>query len=290
MKFCSANTIVYLTRSNEGETRQLIRSLRLVAKNILPWSPADIWVFHENDFDRARLLKEPIVAQLGVKLAEVDFSSIPVGMENLPANKRGYRHMCHFFANDIFHRDELQPYDYQMRLDVDSYILSPVKFNICEMMSKKGVRYVYRLILKESKGVSHGLLKVSEEYFKLHPEIDRLKKPLSRVNLYYNNFEVCDLRWFRDKLWQMYFNAIDAAGGIYSNRWGDAPIRWIGLQHLLEKRETYCLREMAYFHAFKLEKWFAFRMPWEYLRYSFSVLKWMVMSSQQLKQSVSHGR
>ena len=289
MKLKCANTIVYLTRSSEDQVKQLVRSLSLVAKNFLPWSPADVWVFHEKDLDTALLLKEPIIAQLGVKLGEVDFSSIPVGMENLPAGKRGYRHMCHFFANDIFNRSELQDYNYQLRLDVDSYILSPIKFNVFEMMSKRGVRYVYRLVMKERKNVSSGLLETCEAYFRQHPEVDRRRKPLSSVKLYYTNFEICDLRWFRDKAWQMFFKAIDSAGGIYGNRWGDAPIRWLGLQHLLCDKETYCLREMAYFHAFKLEKWLAFRLPWEYVRYSLSVVMWMFKNRRHLHQSASHG-
>lgn len=277
------NVIVYLTRSTADQTRQLILSIYHVAENILPWSPADIFVFHEKDFDKSLLLADKVVAELGVKLAEVDFSAIPPEMEGLPAGKRGYRHMCHFFANDIFLRPELQAYDYQMRLDVDSYILSPVRFNVFAMMQTRGMKYVYRMVMRENRNVSQGLLETCERYFREHPERISGRRKLNRVNLYYTNFEICDLKWFRDRPWQDFFAAIDEARGIYRYRWGDAPIRWLGLQHLLQKREIYCLRGMAYFHAFKLEKWLTFRLPWEYARYALSIIKYMLHNRKNAK-------
>ena len=266
------NAIVYLSRSREAECRQTIHSIRLLAENILPWSSADIFVFHENGYDRSIVESDPVAGKLVKRFIEVDFSSIPHGTEELPSGQRGYRHMCHFFANDIFFQPELQGYDYQMRLDVDSYILSPVPFDIFELMRDRGIRYTYRMEMREKAAVSRGLLECCEQFFRENPEFDKRGRPLEAVKLFYTNFEICDLKWFRGPSWQAYFKAIDDAGGIYRHRWGDAPIRWLGLKHMLDGKEIHCLRQMAYFHAFKLEKNLTFRMPGEYLRYALSVI------------------
>ena len=260
------NVVVYLSRSNEREMGQLLESLRLLEANILPWSPADVIVFHEADFDKSRLMGDPVVVRLGVKFALVDFSSVPPGTEGLSPGQRGYRHMCHFFANEIFLREELRDYDYYMRLDVDSYVLSKVGFNIFEKMARENLKYVYRMEMTESKSVSAGLLDAALAFFAAHPVLDRAKPRINKVRLYYTNFEICELAYFRGEPWQRFFSAIDAAGGIWSHRWGDAPIRWLGLQHLLCSNERWCFKGMTYFHQFLVRKGFTFRLPLEYMR------------------------
>ena len=279
------STVVYLTRSSENQIRQLIKSINSLAKNFLPWSPADIWVFHESDFDRSLMDSDQSMANLDIHYAEVDFSAVPKEMENLPRSQRGYRHMCHFFANDIFLRPELQWYTYQMRLDVDSYILAPVKFNVFEKMEREGIRYTYRMIMKEKPEWAIGLLKTAEDYFDRHSETVRGVRRLCSVKLYYTNFEICDLNFFRGTEWQDFFAAIDAARGIWRHRWGDAPIRWLGVKHLLRKDEIYCLRCMKYHHQFTLEKYLTHRTPWEYARYAADFVLWSIKQKYRRRSS-----
>ena len=135
------NAIVYLVRGHEASIASLERSLALLKRNFLPWSPADVLVFHEDNLKPEQL--EGRTAGLAVKTALVDFSAVPPEMANLPPGQRGYRHMCHFFANDIFLRPELADYDYYMRLDDDSFILSPLTFNVFARM--RGGRAPLRL-------------------------------------------------------------------------------------------------------------------------------------------------
>ena len=265
------NVIIYLVRSTEGSIRNLVRSIEFLQKNFLPWSPADILVFHEDGFDQESTLSR-LPKGLSVLFAKVDFAPVHPGMENLSRGQKGYRHMCHFFANDIFERSELAEYDYYMRLDEDSFILSPLPFNLFEKMAREGLKYVYRLEMNEKKSVSHGLIATAEAFFAANPRFNIAKPRIRRQKLYYTNFEVGNLRWFRAKGWQRYFAAIDATGGIWRRRWGDAPIRWLGLQYLLKPEEMYCLKKMKYFHQFMLHSGFSFRLPHDYLRYGLIIL------------------
>ena len=267
------NTIVYLSRTTEESMRQLIYSISLLKRNFLPWSPADIIIFHEDGYDTQTVKKA--VGDLGcgmdIKFSQVDFSRMMPGFEGLTPGQRGYRHMCHFFANDIFLRDELACYERYMRLDVDSYILSPVKYNIFERMAQKGWKYVYRMEMKEHATVAKGLREAAEAYFSSNPSCVRNHPAIKRLKLYYTNFEICDLEFFRSEPWQKYFGAIDATGGIWRHRWGDAPIRWLGIKYLMRPSEVHCMRDMSYFHQFRLRKWLTFRLPLEYFRYGVHV-------------------
>jgi hypothetical protein len=56
-----------------------------------------------------------------------------------------------------------------------------------------------------------------------------------QVPAFYNNFEVADLRFLRGEKYQHWFNAVDKSGNIYLHRWGDAPIRFLGLSMYLEE-------------------------------------------------------
>lgn len=125
------NAIVYLTRSSQLEL--LSRSIGLLCDNFLPWNPADVFVFHEADADMSAL--RAASARANPTLCLVDFSSIPAGCETLTQAQRGYRSMCRFFANEWFLRSELDGYDFVMRMDVDSFILSPCRENLFARLS-----------------------------------------------------------------------------------------------------------------------------------------------------------
>ena len=270
------NAIAYLTRSDATSVRQMLHGIHLLAKNFLPWSPADIVIFHEADFDRSLVEKSPVCSALadsGIKIrfGLVDFSAEHLGMEGLTPGQKGYRHMCHFFANDIFMREELRGYDFYMRLDVDSYVLSKVRYNVFERMRREGRKYAYRMVMNERAKVVRGLLAAATAHFTANPAPGVQAPAVRKVRLYYTNFEICDLEWFRSDGWQRYFAAIDATGGIWRHRWGDAPIRWLGLQYLLRPDQTLCLRWMAYFHQFLLRRGLTFRLPLAYLGYAASI-------------------
>lgn len=238
------NAIVYLVRGHEASIASLERSLALLKRNFLPWSPADVLIFHEDNLKPEQL--EGRTAGLSVKTALVDFSAIPPEMANLPPGQRGYRHMCHFFANDIFLRPELADYDYYMRLDDDSFILSPLTFNVFARM-RGGHRYAYRVILRDRPHVCVGLGDVVARHFGESPHAGRCKPP-PPYRCFYTNFEICDLAWFRGPEWQSYFAAIDRARGIWKYRWGDAPIRYYGVMNSLPPEAVLNLVEMHYHH------------------------------------------
>lgn len=66
--------------------------------------------------------------------------------------------------------------------------------------------------------------------------------------IFFNNFEVMDLSWMRSQEYRAAFKAIDADGGIYRRRWGDAPIRTLLALTLLPLDELHHFRVVGYRH------------------------------------------
>ena len=256
--------IVYLIRGSEQSIAALERSLSLLKTNFLPWSPADILVFHENNMSSDQLSGR--TSDLPVKTALVDFSAVPSEMSDIPPSQRGYRHMCHFFANDIFFRPELVGYDFYMRMDDDSFILSPLKFNIFELMREKGYKYAYRVILKDRPHVCVGFGDLIKRYFSMEGRRLNCQLPPPYM-IYYTNFEICDISWFRGRGWQEYFAAVDRTGGIWRHRWGDALIRYYGVVNLMEGASVYCLKQLHYHHQSEWLPGWTTRTPFEAIRH-----------------------
>lgn len=246
------NVIVYLVRGDKKSLVSLKRSLELLKRNFLPWNPTDVLVFHESNVTDFTI--RSCFPEINVLCALVDFSSRPHGegiMEtprNMSLGGWGYRHMCNFFANGIFLRHELDGYDYQMRMDDDSYILSPVKYNVFEKMRSNGIKYCYRSVEWDLPDVCDGLRAVAIEYFKrIGARIPRRRFSLY-VPTYYTNFEINDLQFFRSKSWQGFAKTIVESNGIWNCRWGDAPIRYLGVNGLLSPSEVLQLTDLHYFH------------------------------------------
>jgi hypothetical protein len=188
-------------------------------------------------------------AKFPVKFAELKFTdpSPPVDI-GASIFKMGYRHMCHFFADDIFHRPELAEFDYYMRLDTDSFILSPVKTDLFECMESKSAVYGYITEDVDSPECSAGLWPLAEKFTRESGlETRKAVSEIPEPRCYYTNFEICDLAWFRRSPWRDFFAAVDKANGIYTTRWGDHIIRYIGV-NLFAPPEAVAVMPVHYFH------------------------------------------
>ena len=120
-----------------------IKSLKLLNENYLNKFPTPVILFHElglTDQMQQRLIdcsNAPLIFEL------ISFS-LPSHIKEI--KKRwsvGYMHMCRFFANEIFKHPALDDFEYYCRLDTDSFILSPVLYNIFEDAKRNNIKYGY---------------------------------------------------------------------------------------------------------------------------------------------------
>lgn len=166
----------------------------------------------------------------------------------------GYRHMCRFHSGEIYKEPRLLKYDWYWRLDSDSYFLSKIDFDPFDHMAANNLEYAY--IAEEDKDVPRvvkGLGEFTLDYArKNNIDIKNLNSRLIKgkwdYNLYYTNFEIANFKVFRNTNYMNYYDALDKSGNIYYQRWGDAPIHWLGVQMFLEQNKIWCVKNIAYQH------------------------------------------
>ena len=67
--------------------------------------------------------------------------------------------------------------------------------------------------------------------------------------IFYNNFEVASFSLFRNSTYLSYFDYLDRKGGIYYERWGDAPIRTYYIAWMLDRKLVHMFEDVPYFHV-----------------------------------------
>jgi hypothetical protein len=243
--------IAYLTRSDERELAKLTKSLSLLQTHYLAEHPCDVIIFHEADLPASRIIELAKASGISAKCALVEFRYTHAGAPLLSKRDLGYRHMCRFFANELFQRPELMDYEYYCRLDTDSYILSPIVFDLFEFAKAQAVDYGYIAVVDDEPKFCHDLWATAEQYINAHPEIPTYRKLYTEIpeaKCFYTNFEVCRLAWFRRPVWQDYFKHLDATGGIFRHRWGDHVIRYIGVNLFIQQPQIHQFRNIHYAH------------------------------------------
>jgi hypothetical protein len=242
--------VCYLANHTPKAVSDLVQSLQGLQKYYRRSYPCRVLIFHEAEMTQD--MKSTIThAAPGLQLLEIKFPDAPASVAGLSAGAIGYRHMCHFFANDIFYHEALQPYAYYMRLDTDSQILGPINYDIFDSMAANNQKYGYITEFMDQPSVADGLWPCVQKYLDTHPEVKPLKQlytDILQYRCYYTNFEVCNIAWFKQGEWPAMFRAVDEAGGIYTIRWGDHIIRFIGVNMFMQKAEIRHFKDIKYWH------------------------------------------
>lgn len=252
------NKIIYLLRESPTDLKLFEKSIELLAKNFLPTNNYPIIVFHEG-IKEQYFKKVSDTYSVKFELQEIQFS-IPEHLDKstipekiiVPGIKNpfsiGYRHMCRFYAGEMYKQDILKGTDYYLRLDNDSFFLSPVSYDIFKYMDNNDYVYGYHEIVDDNPIVFEGLWEKSEKY-SLNKAI---KKPFNQITYgkaYYTNFEIAKFNWFLEKDYMDYYNFIDLDGGIYKKRWGDHVIRYIGVNMFLDDKLKHSFSDLPYKHG-----------------------------------------
>jgi len=261
------SAIVYLLNNNSKDILNFRKSIPLLINNYYLKHSCDIICFYEPDFPFSELaLLKNSLQNISIYFEPITFSTPNYSSEiiaqipeyfphpDFPAAQGfslGYRHMCRFFAGEIFKQSRLMQYRYIWRLDTDSFILDEIPYNVFDRMNNEKAIYGYINIQHDHPGVVCNLWELSEQYFKNIHKDDIFKSQnlqFHKNRVFYTNFEIFDMDWFRGEDYQNFYNFIDNSGGIYMYRWGDASIRYIGLNSLLSSSNLYFFNDIKYFH------------------------------------------
>ena len=180
-----------------------------------------------------------------------------------------YRHMCRWQSMLVQYEGVLLEYDYYMRLDDDSEITDTIPYDIFQFMYYYDIQYSYALIDLEHPQCDINLYEIAKQYQQqyLLPSTAGQHKPIDtglyHYNLYsydpsishwpvhaiaYNNFEAGSFLFWRSIPVNNLLSYIDSAKGIYTHRWGDAPIRTIVATLLLNDDQIHQFIDIPYQH------------------------------------------
>lgn len=227
---------------------KLTRSLDLLYKNYNNVHKDDVLIFHEGDFEdadlaqlrgRGGLRKEVHLVRLGG-----DFWSLPGHLRDSDQKgwedsqfTVGYRHMCRWYAGKLFEFLNKTGYEYVMRMDDDSFLHSPIQYNVADFMESNDYEYAYRLDAFEPCCHPHYRQKYIDQFLEdmedaptFYNECCRNENNEYNNYGYYNNFFVSKVSfWMQPKVRRL-FNFVDWTGGIYLFRENDLVLQSLSVQ------------------------------------------------------------
>jgi hypothetical protein len=275
-RVCRKNAIVYLAQKRHSTYDRdsygiLMNSLDLMYKNYLSLGDhrqnADIIIFHTSDFDNHDL--DTFETRFGSEFREliylVDLSNSPYWQRPwwhklddptswyaFPLFSEGYRRMMHWFAIDIWHffSDYAQItgciYEYIMRFDEDSFLHSPVEYDVFDFMKSRDYNYGFRLCAYE--------MQVTQRIWKLWNKASKGGPPPIRdVDLemcgVYNNFFVAKLAFFQSAEVSRFLKFVDRQGMIYRRRLGDLMIHSMAIYAFSPPENIHRFLDFTYEHG-----------------------------------------
>jgi len=174
----------------------------------------------------------------------------------------GYRHMCRFFSGPLFSHRALASYEFVWRLDTDSFLLGPPTSDPFVQMVRANASYGWLHAYRDEAVFVRGLWETTRAFLAREGLDERRVRewlPASSSEglsdawddarmCFATNCFLARRDWFTSAQYQRYFGALDAAGGFYTDRWGDACVHMLAVAAMLPRAAVLQLRSLAYWH------------------------------------------
>ena len=248
----SKDLIVILT---PNPSRRLVSRLQLLDKNLGDNHSTPLLLLYTGRPNEAHLRAMSNVIRRSLMFLDVTrlFKLFPSDFDPCQARstfrhrgKWNYQQMIRFWFKILFEMPQFYRYEYIMRLDDDSRVLSPWINVFEEMRARKAVYFANQIDVDEEKQLS-GTMKLKYLTLRYINETNiAVKQPaLLREGLgqdslrtYFNNFEVMKLEFFRRESVREWIETVDRTHGIFLYRWGDAILRYITMALFAEPNEV----------------------------------------------------
>jgi len=233
------SAIVYLLRSTPSDIHDIIISLNSLYTYFIKFYTYPVIIFVEHNFTEEytqRIVQnipftplfEYIIFKTYEELNDTNIQKVLQTHGGKQLWPLGYRHMCRFWSGDFLNNTILKGYKYIWRMDSDAYILQEITYDLFLHMKEKDLSYAYSNICSDEEEVCKGLYEFSKNFFKEN-NIEFTWKPYT---MFTTHVEIIDMEKFTQSMYFEYYNKIDETNCFYLKRWGDAPIRYIGLTNV----------------------------------------------------------
>jgi alpha 1,2-mannosyltransferase len=276
---CSPNAIFYMVQKgkhssyNRNSTALFIKSLDKLYGNYLSIDRhsdnVDVLVVHSGDYHQGDLdyLDHRYNHTVRFKLIDVsntDYWTIPESVQNdnvshwgvYPEFSVGYRHMIRWYALKLydFVRDYAAAedgcqYTYLMRMDEDSFLHSPIQYDLFDFMQQHNYSYGFRMCAYEFETDVWGDYADHIGHCKLSlPEGRPFRLVQDDLCAFYNNFFILDVRFIFQTEVQHFLQWNDAVGIMYRERYNDLQIQAIAVYHFMPPERIHRFLDFTYEH------------------------------------------
>ncbi|KAF9053701.1 glycosyltransferase family 15 protein [Hymenopellis radicata] len=167
-----------------------------------------------------------------------------------------YRNMCRFNSGFFFRHELLQPYRYYWRPDIKFFC--DIAYDPFVYMQEHEKIYSFTVSLLEWEPTIPTLWSTVKEFIALNPNYVDPQNAMDYLsndggdtyNLchFWSNFEIADLDFWRSERYQAFFDFLEAKGGFYYERWGDAPVHSIAAALFARRDQIHFFRDIGYKH------------------------------------------
>ncbi|ODV89138.1 glycosyltransferase family 15 protein [Tortispora caseinolytica NRRL Y-17796] len=171
-----------------------------------------------------------------------------------------YRHMCRYNSGFFYKHPMLLEYDWYWRVEPDVHFWCDVEYDVFTYMKNNNYTYGFTMTAHEYMETIPTLFESTIEFFLNHTDYldpNSAYKFLGDIdsNIEYNachfwsNFEIGDLHFYRNKMYQDYFEFLDQKGGFFYERWGDAPVHTLAVALMMPRSRIHHFADMGYYHS-----------------------------------------
>ncbi|KAJ3850521.1 glycosyltransferase family 15 protein, partial [Lentinula lateritia] len=267
-------TLVFLARNSELKgvliSMQNLES-RFNRKHMYPWVFLNDEEF-TNEFKGRVMLETNARVYFGlipkenwVQPAWIDEEKAEESRKRLTEQKviyggsSSYRNMCRFNSGYFFQHPLLQQFKYYWRVEPDVKYFCDMNYDPFRYMIDNNHIYGFTIALHEIPETVTTLWESVKEFISQYPQYivnDNAMEFLSSdggntYNMchFWSNFEIADMDFWRSDAYQAFFKFLDAEGGFYYERWGDAPVHSIAAALFLPKNRLHFFQDIGYQHA-----------------------------------------
>ncbi len=293
---CHRNAILYMVQKGKhssykrNSTALFLKSLDLLYQNYLSIGHhvdnVDVLIFHSGDYtmDDLRFIDQRYNHTVHFKLIDLnntDYWVVPTFVQHdnisqwgaYPEFRVGYRHMIRWYALRLydFVRDyaELKSssdgcsYKYLMRMDEDSFLHSPIAYDLFDFMQANNYSYAFRMCAYEME------MDVWEDYVD-HVNYCGVSLPQGipfRPHMsndlcgFYNNFFIVDVSFMLQPDVQHFLQWTDATGIMYRERYNDLQIQTIAVYAFLPPQRIHRFLDWTYEHMTYAQSEFGLSCP-----------------------------
>ncbi|GMM37626.1 hypothetical protein DASC09_049510 [Saccharomycopsis crataegensis] len=174
-------------------------------------------------------------------------------------NSESYRHMCRFNSGFFYKLPAMQKYRYYWRVEPDISFNCNIDYDLFKYMESNNKVYGFTMAPYEIHTTVLSLWSVVQNFTTSYPQYvsdDNNSELLTddegeTFNMchFWSNFEIGDMDFYRTEAYEDFFEYIDYSGGIYYERWGDAPIHTMAAAFLLDKDQVHYVDNTGYYHS-----------------------------------------